>query len=99
MKKQCCPRDHDYDGNCDIHPRLRGVYTRDEVPGAIPNGTRVMKCNSEETDTHQDGALCTVVGSIEMSDTGKLAYFVEWDDMKGIAVGIAAHRIKRVEQN
>lgn len=22
MSKQCCKRDHDHDGNCDIHPEL-----------------------------------------------------------------------------
>lgn len=61
-----------------------------QVEGAILNGTEVIKCNSEENDTHRDGHKGIVRGSIEIPIDGvpeeavaKLqglyyGYFVEW---------------------
>lgn len=68
-------------------------FTTDEYPGAMPNGTIVAKCNGEPHDTHLDGALATVIGSIGYG--GKVVgYFVEWNDCPEVPVFIAAHRLK-----
>lgn len=71
------------------------AYTTKQAPGALPNGTRVSKVNSKPDDTHQDGALATVLGSIGVDEV--IAYFVEWDDLPDIPVGIAGYRVKAVK--
>ena len=67
-------------------------------------GTRVEKINSKPgQDTHQDGALATIVTIAgQMPEGHSLAgvwgYFVEWDDIPGIEVFIAGTRIRPVEE-
>lgn len=73
-------------------PGYAGLHTRDEAPGAMPNGTRVRKTATEPKDTHQDGALATVLGSVSEPSVG-VSYFVEWDDDPGKAVFIAGRRV------
>lgn len=72
-----------------------GVFTRDQAYGAWPNGSRVRKAAVHEGDAHQVGALATVIGSVGPLDHPVLglafAYFVEWDDVPGVAVLIANH--------
>ena len=76
------------------------VYTKNQAEGALPNGTRIEKVNSEPGDGHQDGAAGTVIGSIgpvEIPDfTDRYAYFVAWDEDPGagLPVGIREGRVK-----
>lgn len=67
----------------DPSDELCGVYITLESPGALPNGTEVVKVNSEPGDGHPDGTEGIVVGSIgpaymEKFGRDMLAYFVEW---------------------
>jgi hypothetical protein len=73
-------------------PPLLGLYTTEQAIGAIPNGSRVQKTNTEPDDAHQDGALAVVLGSICHPDKG-LGYFVVFDDAPDIAVLIVGKRI------
>lgn len=52
-----------------------------EALGAMANGTRVKKAESDPGDTHKDGALGTVAGSHKHPDLDVLVYFVYWDDI------------------
>jgi hypothetical protein len=45
-------------------PGWLGGFTRNQAPGAIPNGSRVRKVRSEQNDPHPVGALATVLGSL-----------------------------------
>ncbi len=78
------------------YPGYAGVATPQQAQGAIPNGTRVCKINSEGNDTHRDGALATILGSVRHPVDG-FAYFVEWDDLPRNAVVIAYHRIQVIQ--
>lgn len=82
----------------------QGFFTREEAPGAYENGTRIEKTNSAPGDGHHDGETGTVLGSLSAQDAvnelgaqpkdSDLAYFIEWDDMPRMAVGIGSARIK-----
>lgn len=61
----------------------------------LPVGTRVEKVNTEPGDAHQDGDTGTVVGSIEDPQEG-VHYSVEWDDLPGMPVAIAGHRVRAI---
>jgi hypothetical protein len=54
--------------------------------------TRVLKINSDPGDTHPDGVLGVVLGSIVHSTFG-IAYFVEWDPGKGIPELVAEKKL------
>ena len=69
------------------------VFSPDEAPGALRNGTRVQKVNTVAGDTHYDGALATVRGSIGPA-LGTFGYWVVWDDMPGLPVFIAGERLE-----
>jgi hypothetical protein len=59
-------------------------------------GTRVRKTQSKPEDTHQDGALATVVQRLGPApETQVVGYFVHWDDFPGIPVFIAGHRVEK----
>ena len=79
------------------------VWTENQAEGALPNGSRVEKVNSERADGHRDGALGTVIGSIAVPETPGLTdryvYFVAWDEdpAAGIPVGIRAGRVRAKE--
>lgn len=77
------------------HPGYTGAFTRDQAPGALPNGTRIMKANSEDGDGHQDGARGTVLGSISHPDVhgGAVMYFIEWDARPKVAVGTIGFKV------
>lgn len=83
----------------------------------LPKGTRIIKCRSQASDGHKDGAKGVIVRVTEipiehstllkaellinpniapMPDdyVPEAFYYVEWDDMKGIPVGICDYRIK-----
>lgn len=77
------------------HPGYEGVFTdRDDERATIRRGERVMKRDSLPTDSHPDGSLATVLGSIYHPTKG-VAYFVEWDDRPGFAVVILESRVQR----
>jgi hypothetical protein len=78
--------------NLGFYPPYTGFHTRDEAPGAMRNGTRVGKINSTPQDSHQDGALATILGSMRHPEHG-IAYFVEWDSHPLHAVLIVANRV------
>jgi hypothetical protein len=68
------------------------VFTTNHVRHAIANGTRVIKVQSVEGDAHQDGSGAKVIGSLRTPKG--IVYFVEWDDMPSLPVGVAAHRVQ-----
>ena len=69
------------------------AFTTEQAPGAILNGTVIEKINSKVLDGHPDGSLGKVIGSLGPM-VGTYAYFVEWDDMPGVPVGIVGSRIR-----
>jgi hypothetical protein len=74
------------------HPGWYGLFTRHQMPGAIRNGTRVVKVRTEAGDTHPVGSLATVLGSMGHPDVG-IGYFVEWDARPRFAVLVVADKI------
>jgi hypothetical protein len=66
-----------------------------------PAGTRIEKANSEPLDGHRDGAQGVILSFAGRLEAGHRlgnallvpetvwAYFIEWDDMPGVPVGIA----------
>lgn len=79
------------------------LYTLNQAEGALLNGTRVRKVNSEPGDRHQDGAVGKVIGSVEADPlsgfTDRYVYFVAWDTGPGagLPIGIREGRIKKQE--
>ncbi len=72
-----------------------------QAPGAYPNGTRVAKQKTQVGDGHRSGDRGTVRGSFfgETPEHGpNFCYFVEWDDLPGVAVGIMARKVERCEE-
>jgi hypothetical protein len=64
----------------------------------IPVGTRVFKTQSKPgEDTHGDGALGKVIA--QFGTTKMPGYFVEWDDMPGISVFVAGHRLEPIPRS
>ncbi|MFQ5874778.1 MAG: hypothetical protein ACE5JL_13425 [Dehalococcoidia bacterium] len=80
---------------------MKGVlFTTDQAPGAIPNGTRVEKINSEPGDGHPDGTTGRVIGSVAVEDPrlpARYVYFVEWVDLPAVPVAVGDNRIREVE--
>ncbi len=74
------------------------IYSTNQAEGAIPNGTVIEKVGSEGGDAHKDGARGRVLGSIGPSKVpgydDVYAYFVVWDDMPGVPVGVRELRIR-----
>lgn len=85
----------------------RGMFTRHETVGAMPNGTRVTKVAIDnDKDAHAVGDKGVVLGSIDVSGVEPpegiphcdYYYFVEWDDMPMTAVGVMDFKIRRAVQ-
>lgn len=82
-------------------PGWIGEFSRDQATGAIENGTAVAKIKSEPEDTHQDGAMATVLGSLAVPEDLRaeypceFVYWVEWYDTPRCAVFVGGHRIRR----
>lgn len=77
-------------------PGYLGLFARDQAEGAWPVGDRVVKINSEPDDRFPDGTAGTILGSVAGPlEIGGYLYFVEWDALPNVAVGIAWTRIRR----
>lgn len=74
----------------------RGKGPRGDAQGAWPKGTRVAKLMAAVGDSHPDGALATVVGSVpvDLITRKGYAYCVEWDDLPGVPVWIIDYRLE-----
>jgi hypothetical protein len=77
------------------YPGWVGTHTREQAPGAMPNGSRVRKIMSKPGDASPDGSPATVLGSMHEPDLG-YGYFVEWDARPRQAVFVAGFRLQRV---
>lgn len=66
-----------------------------QADGAIPNGTRVEKVNSEPGDSFPDGTEGTVLASALVVELGAFGYYVAFDP-RPVACFIAGYRIKPV---
>jgi len=77
-------------------PGWTGLFTRNQDNGAIPNGTRIKKVNSEPGDANRDGARGTVLGSLRAPDVmgGLRFYFIEWDAKPRVAIGCMATKVE-----
>jgi hypothetical protein len=97
-----------------MEPRRYGmsVFTRNEADGAIPNGTKIRKCDEDEGgDAHPIGEMGVVIGSlpapeIDNAMKAKLdvkfwnethVYFIEWRTTPDLAIGTMGSKIERVE--
>ena len=69
-----------------------GIFTRNEYPGALKNGTRIRKTNSEPNDHRNDGDAGTVIGSIGAPEVGVM-YFIEWDQTPRVIIGVTAQKV------
>lgn len=86
------------------------LWMTGEAPGAYPNETRIVKVMSEPGDSHTNGAQGKVVGSLgpvtkDMLEgvpgmpqemIGGYLYWVMWDDMPGVGVGVGGYKIAAV---
>jgi hypothetical protein len=71
------------------------MHTREQAPGAIPNGRKVIKIASERGDTHPVGSVATVLGSLRHPDLG-FAYFVEWGGHPNMASLVVGTKIRPI---
>lgn len=78
------------------------LFVPGEAEGAIPNGTRVEKCNTESSDSLFNGAQGTVMASHSVADLRrdvKYLYFVDFDRFPGVEVLISDLRIRPLSPN
>ena len=76
------------------------AHTTDEAPGAMPNGTKVVKILTGRGDAHRNGDVAIVRGSIGPFENlaARYGYWVEWDDTPGVPVFIAGNRLEAVNE-
>jgi hypothetical protein len=84
----------------------RGLFTRRQAEGAIENGTRFVKVAAQGSDSHPAGSGGIILGSIDADllgdwlghqpSTASIAYFVEFDDLPKVGVGISGTLIEPV---
>lgn len=79
-------------------PGWTGAFTRYQADGAIPNGSAIVKCDSEEGDGTPDGTPGIVLGSMRHPEVlnGAFLYFVEWAAHPRVAVACAAPKLRMV---
>lgn len=77
----------------------RGAFTRNVAMGAYANGSTVVKVNSEENDSHPNGARGKVLGSMSHPDIqdGAVLYFIEWEAAPRTAVATIWWKVQRVQ--
>lgn len=73
------------------HDGYAGAFSRAQAQGAYPNGTRIVKVNSEPGDSTKDGTNGTVLGSLVFD--GQSLYFIEWDDKPKVAIGTIGEKV------
>lgn len=80
-------------------PGWEGAFTRAQDENAMPNGTRIVKTNSEEGDANPDGTPGVILGSISHPEVwnGAVMYFVEWASKPRCAIGIMAKKVRAAE--
>ncbi len=80
-------------------PGWTGIFTRDQAPEALANGTRIRKSVFWPGDATSVGTTGTVVGSLSHPRVydGMIFYFVAWDDDPRCAVGIIGAKIAPLE--
>lgn len=80
-------------------PGWYGVFTRAQVLGAYPNGTRVVKVAQDPGgDLNPLGATGTILGSMRHPERpDQLAYFIEWDSHPRLAVVVIDWKLARDE--
>ena len=76
-------------------PGWTGAFTRSQVPGAIRNGRRIVKVETEEGDFNPVGTEGAVLGSFNHPKifAGVVMYFVEWDGTPRVAVAVLGRKI------
>ncbi len=78
------------------------VYSSAEAEGAMPNGTLVVKQNSEPEDGHPDGEVGKIVGSMGPLDEPVLGcrygYFVMWEENPEVPVFTMESKVKKYEE-
>lgn len=65
------------------------MFVTTEAGGAWPNGSTVAKVNSQPDNATENGALATILGSIDVRDQGgpaRFAYFLEWASRPGLPI-------------
>jgi hypothetical protein len=73
---------------------MKIAFTTNQAPGALPNGTEIIKIKSEPRDANPVGTRGKVLGSMSHPDVG-LGYFVEWTHMRGVPVFVVDWKIGR----
>jgi len=79
----------------EIQPGDMPMFPKGEAPGAWPKGTRVRKSRDDPGDTHRVGDEAFVLSSVGPMDDMYL-YFVIWDDMPLVPVGIRSDKLERL---
>jgi hypothetical protein len=88
----------EYDDVIAKEPGTAALFIPGKAEGAIPNGTRIVKCNTQTRDSFFDGDAGTVKAS-HLSDglpgipPSPFFYFVEFDKKPGLPVAIFGNRI------
>lgn len=80
-------------------PGWVGMFTREQAPGALPNGTVIEKATWEAGDAHPIGTRGVVLGSFFPPEHNTLFYFVEWRPKPHMAVGVTAKKIRRARSD
>jgi hypothetical protein len=79
------------------HPGWLGMFTTEEYPGALRNGTVIEKATFEQGDGTPIGAKGRVLGSMGHPEIG-VGYFVEWEARPRMAVFAEARQIRAVNR-
>jgi hypothetical protein len=87
---------------------IMGALSRNEADGALPNGTAIVKTNSEDGDGTPDGTRGVVLGSLPASEQAfaeanvpldmrhpPYFYFVEFADLPKVSIGIMGAKIRK----
>jgi len=80
-------------------PGWAGYFTRQEVDGALKNGTRVVKAISENGNRQPNGTPGVILGSMSRPGikSGEVCYFVEWASMPRCAVAVMSFKLRVVD--
>jgi hypothetical protein len=79
------------------HDGWTGVFTtRQSSMAKFKNGARFKTAKMEDGDTHEIGAMGTILGSVGTLNIG-VAYFVEFDDKPRHAALIVERKIAAAE--